>query len=55
MCFKGRCNAKIGYFPARYVEKIQAGEKVLQVVQGLEVSEGGNNIKLLKDQVEYFL
>ena len=43
----------MGYFPAKYVEKITPGERVLQVVQGLEISEGDNGVKLLKDQVMF--
>ena len=48
---QGKCNGKIGYFPARYVEKIHPGEKVLEVVHGLEISEGDSGVKLLKEQV----
>ena len=48
---QGKANGKVGYFPAKYVEKVNPGEKVLDVVQGLEISEGDTGIKLLKDQV----
>ena len=51
---QGRCNGKVGYFPKSYVEKLEPGEKVLQVIQGLEISEGQKGIKLLKDQVNHF-
>lgn len=52
LCFaQGKANGKVGYFPAKYVEKINPGEKVLEVVQGLEISEGDLGVKLLKDQV----
>ncbi len=49
--WKGRCNGKIGYFPAKYAEKLNPGEQVLQVTQGLEVTEAEGSLKLLKDQV----
>ena len=49
--WKGRCNGKIGYFPAKYAEKLNPGEQVLQVTQGLEVTEADGSLKLLKDQV----
>ena len=49
--FQGKCNTKVGYFPARYVERIHPGERILEVVQGLEISEGDAGVKLLKEQV----
>ena len=49
--WKGRYNTKIGYFPAKYAEKLNPGERVLQVSQGLEVTEAEGSLKLLKDQV----
>ena len=51
--WKGRYNTRIGYFPAKYAEKLNPGEKVLQVAQGLEVTEAEGSLKLLKDQVRY--
>ena len=51
--FKGKCNGKVGYFPARYVERVHPGERVLEVVQGLEISEGDAGVKLLKEQVSF--
>ena len=49
--FQGKSNDKVGFFPAKYVHRLGATEKVLQVQSGLEVSEGGQSVKLLKDQV----
>ena len=40
------------YFPAKYAEKLNPGERVLRVSQGLEVTEGDGSLKLLKDQVQ---
>lgn len=51
--WKGKCLGRLGYFPSKYVLKLAAGEKVLQVTHNLQVadSERGDNITLLRDQI----
>ena len=43
---------RVGYFPSKYVTKLQPGEKALQVTHNLQVTDGAENgLKLLRDQV----
>lgn len=44
---------RIGYFPSKYVLKLAAGEKVLQVTHNIQIAdtERGDNIALLRDQI----
>lgn len=44
---------RIGFFPSKYVLKLAAGEKVLQVTHNIQIadSERGDNIALLRDQI----
>lgn len=51
--WKGKCLGRIGFFPSKYVLKLAACEKVLQVNHNLQVadSERGDNITLLRDQI----
>lgn len=49
--WKGKCLGKIGFFPSKYVTKLQVGERPLQVTHNLQVSDGDNGLTLLRDQV----
>lgn len=49
--FQGKCNGKVGYFPATYLIPIQTGQRVFQVIHSMHLTEGGNGMKLHKDQV----
>uniref|UniRef100_A0A1B6CG85 Phorbol-ester/DAG-type domain-containing protein n=1 Tax=Clastoptera arizonana TaxID=38151 RepID=A0A1B6CG85_9HEMI len=49
--WKGKCLGKIGYFPSKYVTKLQPGERALQVTHNLQVSDGDNGLTLLRDQI----
>ncbi|XP_021916286.1 uncharacterized protein LOC110828105 isoform X2 [Zootermopsis nevadensis] len=49
--WKGKCLGRIGYFPSKYVIKLQPGEKPLQVTHNLQVSDGDNGLMLLRDQI----
>ncbi|XP_021345795.1 uncharacterized protein LOC110445468 [Mizuhopecten yessoensis] len=49
--WKGKCNGKVGYFPAKYVIPLQFAQRVYQVTQPMHLTEGGNGIKLHKDQI----
>lgn len=55
--WKGKCLGRVGYFPSKYVTKLQSGERVLQVTHNLQVSAADNSDKaltLLRDQVSFF-
>lgn len=49
--WQGKCLGRTGYFPSKYVTRLNAGEKPLQVTHNLQVSDGENGIKLLRDQI----
>ncbi|PSN28999.1 SH3 and cysteine-rich domain-containing protein 3 [Blattella germanica] len=49
--WKGKCLGRIGYFPSKYVIKLQPGERPLQVTHNLQVSDGDNGLMLLRDQI----
>lgn len=49
--WQGKCLGRTGFFPSKYVTRLNAGEKALQVTHNLQVSDGENGIKLLRDQV----
>ncbi|XP_061178105.1 uncharacterized protein LOC133186797 [Saccostrea echinata] len=49
--WKGKCNGKVGYFPATYLIPIQTGQRVFQVIHSMHLIEGGNGMKLHKDQI----
>lgn len=44
---------RVGYFPSKYVVRLNANEKPLQVTHNLQVSDGerGENMTLLRDQI----
>lgn len=51
--WKGKCLGRIGYFPSKYVARLQANERPLQVLQNLQL-EGDKNsggMTLLRDQI----
>lgn len=52
--WKGKCLGRIGYFPSKYCARLTAGEKPLQVIQNLQLSDGERNdgiVTLLRDQI----
>ena len=49
--FQGKCNAKAGYFPAKYVISLQKNQKVFQVSHAMHLTDGDVDMKLHKDQV----
>ncbi|XP_074660602.1 uncharacterized protein LOC141913058 [Tubulanus polymorphus] len=49
--WRGQCNGKIGFFPASYVQKLRQGDRVLIVTSGVQLSDGENGTKLLRDQI----
>ncbi|CAG7691245.1 unnamed protein product [Allacma fusca] len=50
--WQGKCLGRMGYFPSKYVTKLQPGEKPLQVTHNLQVTDGAENgLKLLRDQI----
>ncbi len=55
--WKGKCLGKVGFFPSKYVTRLQPGERVLQVTHNLQVAAADNSDKvltLLRDQVSHF-
>lgn len=51
--WRGKCLGRVGYFPSKYVYRLQANEKPLQVLQNLQISDGDKNgtMTLLRDQI----
>ncbi|XP_031637064.1 uncharacterized protein LOC116349649 isoform X3 [Contarinia nasturtii] len=51
--WRGKCLGRVGYFPSKYVARLQAGERPLQVLQNLQISDGDKNgsMTLLRDQI----
>ncbi|XP_066950476.1 proto-oncogene vav isoform X13 [Macrobrachium rosenbergii] len=49
--WQGKCLGRTGYFPSKYVTRLNCGEKPLQVTHNLQVTDGDNGIKLLRDQI----
>ncbi|XP_065351566.1 uncharacterized protein Stacl isoform X3 [Cloeon dipterum] len=49
--WRGKCLGRIGFFPSKYVIRLQPGEKPLQVTHNLQVSDGDNGLMLLRDQI----
>lgn len=54
---QGKCNGKSGYFPAKYLLKLQKYQKVYQVTCTMNLTEidGLGGIRLHKDQVSFVL
>lgn len=49
--WKGKCLGRIGFFPSKYVTKIQPGERPLQVTHNLQMADGEEGLTLLRDQI----
>ncbi|XP_071442735.1 uncharacterized protein Stacl isoform X6 [Hetaerina americana] len=49
--WQGKCLGRVGYFPSKYVTRLQPGERPLQVTHNLQVSDGDNGLMLLRDQI----
>ncbi|KAF0296626.1 SH3 and cysteine-rich domain-containing protein 3 [Amphibalanus amphitrite] len=49
--WKGKCLGKVGFFPSKYITKLQAGERPLQVTHNLQVTDGQDGMRLLRDQI----
>lgn len=49
--WRGKCLGRVGYFPSKYVIKLEPGERPLQVTHNLQVQDGDNGLMLLRDQV----
>ncbi|XP_037077291.1 SH3 and cysteine-rich domain-containing protein 2-like isoform X2 [Pollicipes pollicipes] len=49
--WKGKCLGKVGFFPSKYITKLQPGERPLQVTHNLQVSDGQDGLRLLRDQI----
>ncbi|XP_014256931.1 uncharacterized protein LOC106670821 isoform X3 [Cimex lectularius] len=45
--WRGKCLGRVGYFPSKYVAKVQPGERALQVTHNLQVADS----TLLRDQI----
>ncbi|KAL0277870.1 UNVERIFIED_CONTAM: hypothetical protein PYX00_004997 [Menopon gallinae] len=49
--WKGKCLGRVGYFPSKYVMKLEPGERPLQVTHNLQVQDGDTGLMLLRDQI----
>ncbi|XP_034239679.1 uncharacterized protein LOC117644382 isoform X3 [Thrips palmi] len=49
--WKGKCLGRFGFFPSKYVTKLQPGERPLQVTHNLQVADGEEGLTLLRDQI----
>lgn len=53
--WKGKCLGRVGFFPSKYCARLSAGEKPLQVMQNLQLSDGKDHsdgiFTLLRDQI----
>lgn len=51
--WRGKCLGRVGFFPSKYCVRLQAGEKPMQVIQNLQISDGDKNgtLTLLRDQI----
>ncbi|XP_064476950.1 uncharacterized protein LOC135390906 isoform X2 [Ornithodoros turicata] len=49
--WQGKCLGKVGFFPSKYVAKLHPGERALQVLHTIQVLEGQEPVKLLRDQI----
>lgn len=55
--FQGKYNGKSGYFPAKYVLRIEPGQQIYQVLRTINLTEmdGLSGIRLHKDQVRVLI
>ncbi|PVD34199.1 hypothetical protein C0Q70_05465 [Pomacea canaliculata] len=53
--WKGKYNGKSGYFPAKYVLRIEPGQQIYQVLRTINLTEmdGLSGIRLHKDQIVF--
>ncbi|XP_052225847.1 uncharacterized protein LOC127841228 [Dreissena polymorpha] len=49
--WKGKTHGRSGYFPATYVIPLQSDQRVFQVLQAINLSDGQYSIKFHKDQI----
>ncbi|UXI18519.1 spermine synthase-like [Sarcoptes scabiei] len=49
--WQGKCMGKVGFFPSKYVTKLFPGERPLQVIHTVQLTDGEFAIKLLREQV----
>lgn len=49
--WQGKCLGRVGFFPSKYVAKLHSGERALQVVHSIQVMDGQEPVKLLRDQI----
>ncbi|OTF70818.1 SH3 domain containing protein, partial [Euroglyphus maynei] len=47
--WQGKCMGKVGYFPSNYVTKLFPGERPLQVIHTVQLTDGEFAIKLLRE------
>lgn len=51
--WQGKCMGQVGYFPSKYVTKLFPGERPLQIINTVQLTDGEFAIKLLREQVFY--
>nr|XP_037288932.1 uncharacterized protein LOC119181793 [Rhipicephalus microplus] len=49
--WQGKCLGRVGFFPSKYVAKLHPGERALQVLHSIQVMDGQEPVKLLRDQI----
>lgn len=50
--WQGKSHGQTGLFPSKYVAKLYSGERPLQMLHTIQVSDGeGSMVKLLRDQI----
>ncbi|KPM11053.1 SH3 domain containing protein 6 [Sarcoptes scabiei] len=49
--WQGKCMGKVGFFPSKYVTKLFPGERPLQVIHTVQLTDGEFAIKLLREQI----
>ncbi|XP_077500248.1 SH3 and cysteine-rich domain-containing protein isoform X4 [Amblyomma americanum] len=49
--WQGKCLGRVGFFPSKYVAKLHSGERALQVLHSIQVMDGQEPVKLLRDQI----
>ncbi|KAH8034963.1 hypothetical protein HPB51_003804 [Rhipicephalus microplus] len=49
--WQGKCLGRVGFFPSKYVAKLHPGERALQVLHSIQVMDGQEPVKLLRDQL----
>ncbi|XP_014662917.1 PREDICTED: uncharacterized protein LOC106805455 [Priapulus caudatus] len=49
--WRGRCNGQQGYFPAGCAVRIFPGERVMKVTKSIQLSDGGIDLRLSREQI----